>query len=181
MGGKRAPNTRQKKLLEKVSDNVRSKHPKSIRVLMREVGYSDSYSDVSTRAMAADSWKELLDKYLPQDKIAKTHSQALKSFILDERLFNKDLSDDQIIDIVESIEGCKVKTIIELVDNKKCYYFVPDNRVRLSAVEMAYKLRGSFAAEKIAVTSPYEQMTDEELETEFLKLSGQIFKKNDRQ
>jgi hypothetical protein len=46
---------------------------------MRKLGYSKSYSKNPQLVTRSKSWQSLMDKYLPEDKIAKTHGELLEA------------------------------------------------------------------------------------------------------
>ena len=63
---------KQKKVLKEVSKG------KSLRQATKDAGYSQSYADTG-RIKESKTWKELVAKYLPEDKIAKRHEELLDS------------------------------------------------------------------------------------------------------
>ncbi len=73
-----------------------------------------------------------------------------------------------------------VKLHSELLDAQKITnlygetFVVPDNRTRLKALDMLYKIIGLYSAEKYQIQkNPYDNMTDEEIEAEIKKLEGE--------
>lgn len=54
---------------------------------------------------------------------------------------------------------------------------VPDNRARLTAVDMGYKLKGKYAAEKLEIDDPFERMTNGELADKIARLKAHLLKK----
>lgn len=44
---------------------------------MREMGYSDNYANNPQQITRSKSWEDLMDKYLPEEKIIKVHKQQL--------------------------------------------------------------------------------------------------------
>lgn len=61
------------------------------------------------------------------------------------------LSDDQIKEMLESV-GCTVKRIARIYGGRTVYFWSPDNMARDKALDKAYKIRGSYAAEKRELT-----------------------------
>ena len=51
---------------------------------------------------------------------------------------------------------------------------LPDNQARLRALDLGYKVRGSYAAQKIKFEDPNEDLTDEEIENELARRSAEI-------
>jgi hypothetical protein len=50
----------------------------------------------------------------------------------------------------------------------------PDNDVQLRALDMGFKLKGKYAPEKLQITNPYDDMTQEELDAEIAKLEAML-------
>jgi hypothetical protein len=97
-------------------------------------------------------WSELLDAYLPQGDLLETHKTLLKASRIDHLVFTRDgePTDDEIGIMLAEV-GCKLRKIVHGETQRHVYFFAPDNKARANALEMAYKLRGSFAADKAAV------------------------------
>ena len=62
---------RQKKVVEKMAENLRSDKPKSMGKILTEVGYSKNVSEKPKIVTESKGIKELLDQYLPDDFILK--------------------------------------------------------------------------------------------------------------
>ena len=108
----------------------------SVSKAMREAGYSKSTATKPSKVTKSKAWPALMDEYFPQDFVAKKHKE--------------------LFDAKHSTFMRKNNKIIE-----KKY---PDNAARKAAVDMAYKLRGSFAAEKVEVQRrKFGDMSDAEL------------------
>jgi len=60
---------RHKVVLKKISADVRQ--GMTMEQAMLEAGYSPSYARASTRLKETDAWNRLLEKYLPDEKLAK--------------------------------------------------------------------------------------------------------------
>lgn len=103
---------------------------------MREVGYSKETAKVPGKLTKSKSWAILMDEYLPQDKVAKVHAELL-----------------------EAEETVFIPRGKEILERKR-----PDFRARKAGVDMANKLRGNYAAEKIELSRrKFQDMPDAEL------------------
>lgn len=147
---------RQKKLLEKVGSG------KTITQAAKEVGYSENYAK-SGNITKSKSWKQLLDEYLPESKLLKVHDQQLNSYKLQSMLFQKQIDDETIYELMESINAV-LKKIVEIPTGKVVFYITVDNQSRNKALEMGLKLHKKLT-DKVEVkdTTPFTGLTDAEL------------------
>lgn len=134
----------------------------SLSRAMRESGYSDAYSKNPQQFKKTKKWKQLMEEYLPGEKLAEVHADLLNAHRLDHAVFSPTMEDEEIIFLL-AIVGCVVKKIQEGDTIKHVYFIAPDNLSRKYALEMAYKLQGKFAPEQIKILRPFEHMNDEEL------------------
>lgn len=160
---------RQKKLLEKVGAG------KSITQAAKEVGYSENYGK-SGNITKSKSWKQLLDQYLPEDRLLKVHDQQLNSYKLQSMTFQKQIDDETIYELMESINAV-LKKIVEIPIGKVVFYITADNQSRNKALEMGLKLHKKLT-DKIEVkdTTPFAQLSDQEL-AERIKKGKNFFTK----
>jgi hypothetical protein len=106
--------------------------------------------------------------------LTRITSQLGNAAKIDHRVFPLATEDDDIIDTIESIEGCKVKKIMHGETANHVWYWVPDNQARAKSAELIAKLRGRLAPIAIKDVSRYTDMTDEELELEEQRLNDQL-------
>jgi len=143
---------------------------------MRDEGYSDAYAKNPQKLKNAKSFKALLDYYLPEGKLLDIHEQQLKSWKLQSMLFQKQVEDEDIFDLMETV-GCLVKKVVEIPTGKLVFYIQPDNQSRNKALEMALKLHKRLTDKvEIRDTTPYAQLSDAEL-AEKIKKGKQFFTK----
>lgn len=116
---------RQAKLAKLLSDNIRKKCGKSEGELMLEAGYSKSYSITPGQVKKTKNWQTTMDKYLPEDLIARRHKQLLNK---KETL------------IEEDVHGNK-----KIVRSKEIHV-----QSVAKGVEMGYRLRGRYQ-DKVAL------------------------------
>ena len=137
---------RQKKAIEKVSENI----GKPLGEIMREVGYSESTSETPQRLTESKAWMELMDQYIPDDKLLIKHEEALEAV--------KPIGALILIDK----DG---KTVTK--DNEGMIE-VPDQVVRLKAVELGYRVKGKLRPEEGATN-----------ETKILVIPSELINKYD--
>ncbi len=99
-------------------------HEGQIGKAMAAIGYTPSMIHNPREVTTTKSWQALLEEHMPQSLLAKRH----------EELLNK--RDTSLVTI-----GRGKKARVELIDRG------PDTSAVKGALEMAYKLRGSFVAE----------------------------------
>lgn len=161
---------RAKKLIKRISGLAKKNIRKvSVKQEAINVGYSESYAD-SGLFKKTKTWQELLNQYLPKEKLAIRHGELvdfshLQQFTFPFKKGKAVISDKQIQSVVESIPGCK---LIEIVDNKifgkVAFFLSPDGKIRKEALDLAYKLHGSYAPEQIELTKrKYQDLSNAEL------------------
>lgn len=126
---------------------------KSVGSAMLEVGYSESSALTPSLITKSELWLELLDKHLPNTLAMETHVNLLKASRVDHMTFiaaQEGIHDADINEMFLEI-GCKVRKIIHR-DNgaRDVYFFMPDNKARAAALDMLYKLRTAYGADKAA-------------------------------
>jgi hypothetical protein len=93
---KATTNIRQKKLAKILVEN----RGRPLGQAMREAGYSEVYATNPKQLTETKSWKELLDKYLPDELLTARHSELLDS-------------EDENIRLRSVQEGYKIKSKYE--------------------------------------------------------------------
>lgn len=167
---------KQKKALKEVGVNGGN-----ISKAMKKAGYSDSVSKRTDKLTQTKGWKELMEQYLPDDMLAQKHQELLNSTGIDHLVFplgpkgedddnfsggtvdkskKKDdihverttLTDKEIIKMLADV-NCKVRRIVHGETARHVYFWSADNKARKDGLDMAYKLKGSYASEKVDVTA----------------------------
>jgi len=164
-------NLRQKKTMQKMSENVGS-----LKRSMIEAGYSESYAH-SGRIKKTKSWKQLVDENISDKLIAEAHRKTLTAKRLLQMNFDEDMPDEEIAMIMDEagftvmriheaeVEYTNSKGELKSFRAKKCVYAVPDTMSMNKAIDMAYKLKDKYPKEKLDLTvnRPFKDLTDEEL------------------
>lgn len=99
-------------------------HKGVITHAMRAIGYTPWMAKTPTSITQSQSWRALMEEYMPQEKLAMRHKE-----LLDKR------------ETYPMVIGRGRKKRVELVDRG------PETAAVSRGLEMAYKLRGSFVAE----------------------------------
>lgn len=127
---------RQRKLIKGLVDG------KPQKVAAKEAGLNESYaSQILKEPKVRDAFNALLDKMgLSDEMLIGKHKQLLDA--------------QKTISVVSGKDAGA---------NSMDFVDVPDSQVQVKALELAYKLKGSFAAEKKEIQINVSQLTDEEL------------------
>lgn len=159
-----------KKILEKIGKG------KTLTQAAQEVGYAETTA-TSGAITKTKSWKQMLDHYLPESKLLAVHDQQLNSYKLQSMLFQKQIDDEVIYELIESINSV-LKKIVEIPTGKVVFYITADNQSRNKALEMGLKLHKKLT-DKVEVkdTTPYTGLTDQELAERIKKGKNFFLKK----
>lgn len=137
---KKEPTFLQKKLITLISENISKKGKKTMGQLLIEAGYSKSVSESPQRVTESKSWKDLLEEYLPDNDLMVAHKKLLN------------------------------KQEYIAIGKKGEREVIPTGEIDPQAVgkglDMAYKLKGRYAPEKIDVRSmlsEFDEVSDDEL------------------
>jgi len=151
-----------KAVLDNMVKKVRKGRKATKTQAMIDAGYSKSYAE-SGHIKTKKSWNQLMEEYLPDSLLAKTHNELLDFKKLDYMLFNADVKDDDIYELMEKV-NCIPKKIIHGIQGTHVYFWQPDGRIRKDATDMAYKVKGKMAPEKFEVErTGLQTLSDEEL------------------
>lgn len=150
---------------------------KSVSKALKEAGYSDAYSKNPDQFKKTKKWKDLMEQHLSDDTVAETHGKLLKAHYLDHLVFPLFLEDDEIILLLDEV-GCLVRKIKRGDTQVHVWFWSPDNRARKDAVDMAYKLKGKYAPEKLELKKrPLEHLSNEELAAYIREMKNFLLKK----
>lgn len=137
----------------------------TISKAMKEVGYSETTASTTGKLTRTDGWKQLLETYLPEESLARAHKELLNSTRIDHLVFplkTEELTDDHITEMLDDV-NCKVRKIVHSEHSRHVYFWSADNKARKDGLDMAYKLIGKYAPEKV-VSLNMQIETDENLD-----------------
>lgn len=125
----------------------------------RQLGLPEHIAHNPQTLTRSAEWSEMLDKFLSNDALLETHQKLLKASRIDNLIFPRDgePSDEEIALMLEEV-GCTLRKIVHGDLQRRAYFFAPDNRARKDALDLAYKLRGSYAVDKAAVAFSLVQL-----------------------
>jgi len=120
---------------------------------MRDAGYSKATAKNPKKVTDSNNWEDLMEKYLPDNLLAKSHKKLL--------------------DKKEVILKNNNKTgKIEVVQTKEI-----DVQAVRAGLDMAYKLKNKYAATKIKFEDENKDITDEELDNERDRLEAEMYRR----
>ena len=134
------PTPRQKKAFELLAEDGGKS---SMRAILNKAGYTDITACTPTKVTSTKGWQQLLDEYLPEEDLTRHHKELLNQTRIEHMVFPTATSDDEIKELIR-LQGCEVKKIQHGDTATHVWYFVADAQAKKSAIEMGYRLRGSF-------------------------------------
>ena len=146
---------------------------------IRSAGLSENIATHPGMLTKSAPFIDLLNEYLPDGELLETHRGLLKAARIDHMVFadgpkdalaaaewlaNKNakaentrvwtyddiLTDDDIVSMLAE-KNCDVRRISRTENSRHVYFWSPDSKARKDALDLAYKLKGSYAADKAAV------------------------------
>lgn len=130
----------------------------NISKAMREAGYSPKTAKNPKKLTESAAWNDLMEKYLPEKELLKIHKSMLNAHRVDHMVFPLKITDEAITDLLNSA-NCKVRKIMHGDTAIHVWFWAPDNKAKKDALDMAYKLRGSYAPEKKDITTKGEPIS----------------------
>lgn len=107
---------------------------------MRKAGFSDAYASNPQKLTGTKTWQDLMDKALPDKKLLQVHKKLLDSKILDHMVFPLVIEDDEIKTLLRSV-GCTVRKFKHSETQTHVWFWAPNTKAQLDALDMAYKLK----------------------------------------
>ena len=107
----------QKQALNIKIQKIKEKKPIIMGRIMREAGYSKKASEYPKRLTESTGWKYLMDKHLPDERLAEIHSELLNS-------------KDQRVKMEALKEGYKIKDKLPKQDSKLVGLFQSINDIK---------------------------------------------------
>jgi hypothetical protein len=121
--------------------------------ILEQAGYSPTMANTPKQVTESRGFKQLMEEYYPQDKRIEKHKQLLETVTIDHRTFPVAMTDEEMIALVESVPGCKVKKIMHGEQQNHVWFFIPDGALQLAALDKLYKITGDYSAEKVDVNN----------------------------
>jgi len=154
---------RQKILLQKLLERSSVGDTRPIYYTMIEAGYAPPVARHPAKVLESKGMKELMEQNGMDDaSLTKIHKSLLQSTRLDHMTFPLGpkvheseadahlLSDTDIRELLLEV-NCVSRRIVHGETARHVYFWSPDNKARQASLDMAYKLKGSYAPVKSAV------------------------------
>jgi hypothetical protein len=169
---------RQEKVVEEVAKNLSTTGKKNVSSAMVKSDYSPHYA----RQAVADKTKTFIEKFneiMPEEKILGWHSQLGDAKKTQQMMVGLDVPDEDIEQWVERC-NCVLYKIVEGKQMKTVLFWARDNKAVKDAIEMAYKIRGDYAPDKVEDVSanPFLKMSDAELQQALNEAEAFLTKKS---
>lgn len=134
------PTERQKRAFKNLTEKACSK-----REAMKDAGYGENVQNKPKTITETKGWKQLLEKYLPDDDLAAKHKELLNAKEIKVINFNMGVEDDLIRENMEETGHKVVKIAVSPSTGKKlCFYFCDNTVARDKALDKAYKMKGFY-------------------------------------
>lgn len=169
---------RQEKVAKAIAENVGQTGAKNVKNAMARSGYSPSYSK-NSMADKTKTFREKFDELLPEEKILGWHNQLGDAKKTQQMTVGLEVPDEDIEVWVEGI-NCVLYKIVEGKAFKTVLFWARDNKAVKDAIEMAYKIRGDYAPDKVEDVSanPFLKMSDTELQQALNEAEAFLTKKS---
>lgn len=130
----------------------------SRRQAIKAAGFSDEMADNPRKVTDSKWFKKAVTDYEDEVNIVKEEKHAVR---LDHYVFPLDMTDDEIVELIEGIPGCKMRKIKHGDQQTRAYFWTPDHKSRQNMLDKLWKLRGDYSADKHEFVDPLEGISDE--------------------
>jgi hypothetical protein len=136
---------------------VESGGKRSIASIGREAGYSEATIKNPNKITRSYSMQKAFEEAGINDNLlAKTHSDLIGANKIESKEFlfarkGKKLipwTDDQIEQYFKRLKGAEIISIVSFPDRKMVDYSIPESMARKDALNLAYKVKGDFVADR---------------------------------
>jgi hypothetical protein len=150
---KRKPTIRQKLAFKKMAEKGRS-----MRQAILEAGYSEAVANAPSKLTSTQTWQDLLEKYLPDERLTEKHEELMEASAVDDFFVDPKLEDKEIYAIAKKAHVKVFMIQRGAIGGTKVYVSKADTATQRQALDMAYKLKGVYAAERLDLTSKGRQI-----------------------
>lgn len=117
----------------------------------------DVATDDTARAMASENLAkpniaQAIQDALPDELLAARHLELLNASDIDHMVFPLNITDEDITDLLKE-NNCTPKRFMHSETQTHVWFFSADNKARKDAIDMAYKIKGSYAPDKRVVAN----------------------------
>lgn len=129
---------------KKVLKKILENRGTSMSKAMKEAGYSDAYAKNPDQLAKTKTWQEVVEETFSDETLMEKHKELLEA---KKPVF---------------LKGMPLNISI------------PDYDIQVKALDMSYKIKGSYAPEKHQVVNPFEGLDDDELDAEIAKKEAEL-------
>ena len=137
------PTIRQKEALKEIIENRGN-----ISKGMRSAGYKKNTAKNPKNLTDSKGWQTLMEDNISDVSLSEKHKELLNATRLEHMVFPLNVSDKSIRQLLESV-NCNVRKIQHGEQANHVWFWTKDNNALKNALDMAYKLKGRYAPEKI--------------------------------
>jgi len=134
---------------------------------MRDAKYSETTINNPKNLTESIAWKELMEEHLPDRLLSKTHKELMQSTKIEHMVFPTAMTDDDITKLLAGV-NCVPKKFMHGDTANHVWYWASNDKARKDALDMAYKLKGHYAAEKkefsggLSLTSLFDETCEDD-------------------
>ncbi len=132
---------------------------------MKDAGYAPAVAKNPHKLRETKGWQLLMQEHLPDKTLAEHHKKLLNSKRIEHMVFPCATKDKEIKELLESV-GCTVRKIQHGEMAIHVWFWAADNRALKDGLDMAYKLKSKYAAQKLTWEDPIESIPDDDIEDE---------------
>ncbi len=133
----------------------------SIGKAMVAVGYSKATAKTPQKLTESKGWKELMGYCIPEEELAKKHSELLDAVKINHFTFPNSMSDEEIKEVVEKVPEYILIMIERNPKYTKAHFSAPDNAIQLKSVELGLKLHGLLGRDNNKASDREDQVCQE--------------------
>lgn len=155
-----------KLMQKKVVDILSEGKAKTMREVLKKAGYCEETTRAPNKVFKTKSFQELLNKYLPDDYVAKKQKILTSAATIKEIQFSIDEEDSAIKEIIKMIPGSKFIKITKYEKTKIVKYLCPLYDEQRQSLDMVHKLKNNYKLPEQHITiNKFDDWTPEELLT----------------
>lgn len=160
------------KVIEKVSQDIKSGKRPNIKKTAIEEGYSENYAktNLSSNKTFVDLLKEKMGEEYAAEKLTEV-SASKKTY---REYVGVEVSNADIESWIKGMGGTMHK-IIEGKKQKEVLFYIPDHYASIKALDTYFKITGAYAPKKIDdVSNPLRKLTNKELDDEIERMKSEL-------
>lgn len=152
---------------------------KSDAQVMRDAGYSEAYARNPQLIKKTKKFRDKFEEIITDEMVLDWHANLGQARKIDHMVFPLAVEDEDIEEFLTST-NCVLRKIVHSTQAKHAYFWAFDNNARQKAIDMAYKVKGSYAPTKVqdVTDDPLREMSDKELMEEIKKATNFLKKKD---